>query len=482
MYHRIILALLILLSVKIYADNLFPDNANKLTSEEQAWIDRANLHENAGWVIVHTEGEPMERGFQHGYILSNEFKEAWHIASYMCKQTTGMKLSFFIDKAVELYGESVPEYLVQEMTGIAAGLTRAGVATSYKQILGWNMYYELIECWWPLHADEYTSFYSRSWRKDKCSAFVATGSATKDGMIVIGHETFDDFWNGQAFNIALEIIPDDGFGFIMQCAPGLISSQEDFYINSAGIATVETSILGLTSYTTDSIPYFIRTRNAIQFSSTIDEFADEMNKGNNGGLNASWLIADINTNEIARFEQGLYYQSLKKKKDGYFYGCNVVWDPQIRNLECKSETGFNDPRMQTGARRIRWPQLLESNIGTIDAETGMAMLADTFDVYLDREQPSCRTICAHYDIDPREFAPPVTAWPNPYTPAGSTDGKVTTSDLAADLKFWGRIGRADGIEFDVDIFLKTHPEWSWQKGYLKSRPTQPWVILDASPN
>ena len=479
MNYRIILLSLLFISAQMFAQEVSKNIDNKLTQDEQAWMQKASIHENAGWVIVHTEGNPMERGFQHGYMMATEYKEALRVASYMCEQTTGMNISFFMEKAVELYAKSVPKYLVQEMTGIAAGLTRAGVPTTYNQILGWNMYCELTESWWPLHADEYTTYYFHKGRKDKCSAFVATGSATKDGKIVIGHETFDDFGLQQAYNIALEIVPEDGNSFIMQCAPGFVSSQEDFYINSAGIATVETTILGLMSYTTDGIPYFIRTRNAIQFGSTIDEFVYEMNKGNNGGMNASWLIADINTNEIARFEQGLYYQSLEKKTDGYYFGCNVVWDTKIRNLECRGETGFNDPRMQTGARRIRWPQLLDPNLGKIDAVTGMEMLADTYDVYLDKEQPSCRTICSHYDVDPREFAPPVTAWSEPYTPAGSTDGKVTTAELAADLKFWGRIGRADGIEFDVDTFFKEHPEWSWQKGYLKSRPTKPWVIIDA---
>ena len=158
MSYRIIVALLILLSVKIYADNLPTNNTDKLTTEEQAWIAKANLQKNAGWIIVHTEGTPMERGFQHGYILANEFKEAWRVASYMCVQTTGMDFSFFVNKAVELYGEKMPEYLVQEMTGIAAGLTKAGVPTTYNQVLGWNMYGELNESWWPLHASEYTSY------------------------------------------------------------------------------------------------------------------------------------------------------------------------------------------------------------------------------------------------------------------------------------------------------------------------------------
>lgn len=193
MSNRIILALLVLLSVKIYADNLPAGNTEKLTSEEQAWIAKATIQKNGGWIIVHTEGTPIERGFQHGYILANEFKEAWRVLSYMCVQTTGMDFSFFVNKAVELYGKKMPEYLIQEMTGIASGLTKAGVPTSYNQILGWNMYCELTESWWPLHANEYIDYYVPKAQKDKCSAFVATGSATKDGKIVIGHETFDDF-------------------------------------------------------------------------------------------------------------------------------------------------------------------------------------------------------------------------------------------------------------------------------------------------
>ena len=463
--------------VSLVAVFLTQNSFSDINATEAEWLEKSSRHEDAGWVIVHTEGQPFTRGFQHGYLLADEFKEAWRIQEYMCKQTSGMDFSFFVDKANELYKDAVPNYLVEEMKGIASGLTKAGVSTTYEQIVGWNLYIELSESWWPQHASEYVDFYVKKAKKDKCSAFVATGSATADGGIVIGHTTFDDFWARQAYNIALEINTDEGNSFVMQCAPGFISSQEDFYINDAGLSVVETTILGLSTYTTNGIPYFIRTRNAIQFASTIDEFVEQMNKGNNGGMNASWLIADRNSNEIARFEQGLYYQSLEKKKDGYFFGCNVVWDTRIRNLECKGETGFNDPRMQTGARRVRWPQLLEPNLGAIDASIGMEMLADTFDVYLGKVNPSSRTICSHYDKDPRQFSPPVTAWAEPFTPAGSTDGKVTTGLLSNELKFWGRIGRADGAEFDVEQFFREHPEWSWERGYLKSRPSQPWVVI-----
>jgi len=32
-----------------------------------------------------------------------------------------------------------------------------------------------------------------------------------------------------------------------------------------------------------------------------------------------WLIGDIKTGEIADYEQGLIYQDLRKKSDGWFF-------------------------------------------------------------------------------------------------------------------------------------------------------------------
>ena len=32
--------------------------------------------------------------------------------------------------------------------------------------------------------------------------------------------------------------------------------------------------------------------------------------------------------------------------------------------------------------------------------------------------------------------------------------------------------------FDADEFMRQHPQWSWQKGYLYDRPSQPWTLFD----
>ncbi|MCP4697233.1 MAG: hypothetical protein GY862_10330 [Gammaproteobacteria bacterium] len=169
------------------------------------------------------------------------------------------------------------------------------------------------------------------------------------------------------------------------------------------------------------------------------------------------------------------FTTVKKADHCYFYGDNAPQNPQIRNLEC-TDTGYNDIRQQTGARRMRWPQLLDHNYGKIDHVIGQKMLGDTFDVYLGYIQPSSRTICVHYDVDPQPYvSDPNGVWNIPFYPAGSVEGKVTDAKTAKDMGMWGIFGRADGAPFDAEEFLRLHSQWNWQHGYLKSRPSQPWT-------
>jgi hypothetical protein len=295
----------------------------------------------------------------------------------------------------------------------------------------------------------------------------------------MGHETFDDFWTGQFENIILDIKPSKGFAMVMQASPAYIDSMTDFFITSAGIVGSETTIAGFSSYDEGGIPEYVRIRTAMQYGKGLDEFVKILDKGNNGGVANIWLLGDINTGEIAQFEQGLLYTNYQKKKDGYWTGSNAVTDPRIRNLECTG-VGYNDIRQQTGARRTRWPKVVEEYLGRIDAEVGKTMLADHFDVYEQRINPSAKTICSHYDEDPRKFmSSPLNVWPNPYTPGGSIDGKVTTTAMAKDMKMWARFGRACGAPFDAEKFLEEQPQWNWQKDFLKSRPHQPYAIFQA---
>ena len=112
-----------------------------------------------------------------------------------------------------------------------------------------------------------------------CSAFIATGSATVDGRIVIGHQSFTEFWNGQYFNLILDITPDEGHRMVMQTSPGWIASMTDFWVTGAGLVAVETTIVGFQDFDPTKIPEYVRARKASQYATSIDEWIELINAG-----------------------------------------------------------------------------------------------------------------------------------------------------------------------------------------------------------
>lgn len=452
-----------------------------VTKEQQAYLDRASRQDRNGWAHVKVQGSPYEIGFQEGYLLKDEYEDAIRVYKHMTYEVYGMTYEWFVEQGAKLHKDKIPEQLIQEMQGMADGLCAAGYEETLDGIIGWNAYYEITGYWWPKYAAEIIGKMPEDImipRASHCSAIAATGSATVDGRPVLAHESFDDFWSGQYFNVCLDMTPDEGNRIVMQTVPLYIDSMTDYYVTGAGLAITETTLAGFSGYDVNGVPEYVRARQAAQFATDIDSFVEIINKGNNGGYANAWLVADINTGEIARFEQGLKFQALERTKDGTFFGCNAVFDPRIRNLECK-DNGFNDPRQQTGARRQRWMELIDQYYGKIDVEVAKKMLADTYDVYLGYNNPSSRCICAHYDVDPQYYADdPAAVWNIPFYPAGSCDGKAGCAADFENMHMWGRYGRADGVEFDVDAFMREHPLWKWQEGYLKSRPTQPWTYFE----
>ncbi len=158
-----------------------------LTEEQQGWVDQASKGMNNGWMHVRIQGAPFARGFQYGYLTAAEYAEAIRVYTEMTYQTMGMDYSFFVDKAAEYHKDKITPELIEEMEGLAAGYTTAGVPTTLDDIIGWNAYMEMTGYWWPTVATQYANSAPNGNRKSHCSAFIATGSATADGQIVIGH-------------------------------------------------------------------------------------------------------------------------------------------------------------------------------------------------------------------------------------------------------------------------------------------------------
>ena len=171
--------------------------AAELSTEEQGWIESASRQDINGWIHLRIGGEPFARGFQHWYLTAAEYADAIRVYKAMTYQTMGFDYEFFVEEAAKMHKDKITPELTAEMEGIAAGYSKAGVLTTLDDIIGWNAYMEITGYWWPTVASQYVTQAPLGNRKNHCSAFIATGSATTDGRIVIGHESFTEFWNGQ---------------------------------------------------------------------------------------------------------------------------------------------------------------------------------------------------------------------------------------------------------------------------------------------
>ena len=81
-----------------------------------------------------------------------------------------------------------------------------------------------------------------------CSAFIATGSYTSGGKVVMAHNDWDHFVTGQFANVIVDVKPAKGHRIIMQTFPGCIASMTDYFATDAGLMGTETTIGNYSSY------------------------------------------------------------------------------------------------------------------------------------------------------------------------------------------------------------------------------------------
>src|SRR5450759_2644016 len=77
--------------------------ANHLTNEQKTWLSKANRHEKNGWIYLHIEGTPEERGFQHGYLLSKEIKESIRILSEVWHYQSALEWKWLVRKGSDMF-------------------------------------------------------------------------------------------------------------------------------------------------------------------------------------------------------------------------------------------------------------------------------------------------------------------------------------------------------------------------------------------
>ena len=446
--------------------------AAPLSEAQQACLRKAERHEKHGWIYLHLEGAPAERGFQYGYLLANEIAESLRVTRALWEHDSAMDWPWLQEKTMVFLEPKVDPENLAELDGLVEGLRAAGVSSSRAELIVYNAWFELDGYWWPKEKKKLGSD-SPPPPKQSCSSFIATGSMTVDGGVVLGHNSMVDYPEASA-NVVLDVLPEKGHRILMQTWPGWIHSGTDFFVTDAGLVGSETTIGNFEGYDEKGIPEFVRMRRATQDASSIDEWCDLMKRGNNGGYANAWLLGDVRSGEIARLELGLKYIGLERKRDGFFVGSNIAEDLKVLRLE----TGANesDVRLSSVARRVRWKELMAQYAGKIDLKLAKRFEADHYDPYFEKVIPGGRCLCAHYELDRYFWG----TWPGgPFFPAGTFDGKVVDSRMAKEMSFAARWGAACGRAFDAERFLAAHPQFDWMKGILKSRPSQPWTVFRA---
>ena len=368
-----------------------------------------------GWVYLHIEGEPYERGYQYGYLGYVEICDTIQRWANFGHGINFMKLFIIKNqpknydklseqwwdicrtKAKNIFLKKIPNQYVEEIKGIADGIKSRG-----GKVFGREIEFDDIlasqfvqETWYSSIKYPYKKFHPfrgffcglmdiltgklKEEHSGHCSAFIATGDATSNGEIVIAHSTIFNRFIAQRCNFIVDVQPSDGYRFIMTCPPGSIASQEDYYQNEVGIVLTETE-LPQGVFNLRSTPKGVRSRRAIQYSDSIDDVIEYLNEGNNGLIPNEWLIGDIKTGEIARFEQALYNTPVKRTFNGFFYSCNIPHDKKVKRelfgiiekLKNAFQKIFN---MHDAGRSSKFIELKEEYYGDIDTEIAKQILA-----------------------------------------------------------------------------------------------------------
>jgi hypothetical protein len=499
-------------------------------------VKNGSMYELNGWKCITIKGAPFARGYAHGQLMKAEIEEVRTMLKFSLYEDFGRPIEVFTEMSNDFFKPQIktnfPE-LYEELEGIAKGSNQ-----SIDFIVMWNCFVSLDYLYASLSQvlearndkalnEKYEKLMDinvdalKTWsygssqlskisgegggsraesgttgttgtkhteqikvsirgnRKsdgadDRCSAFIAVGSYTKDGKIVCAHNTFDNFIDGQYFNVVITILPSKGHRMMFQSAPGYIFSGTDFFTCSSGIFGTETTLGGFNAYENKD-PICCRIRQAMQYGNTLDDYVAYLTKNNSGDYASTWYFGDTNTNEIMRIELGLKYTPVSRTKNGYFIGFNAAYDPRIRNLE-SSNSGYDDIRRHQGARRVRLEQLMRKHKGAIDETLAKQIISDHYDVYLNKVNLCSRTVCSHYELDDRAFMSQADR-PKPFAPRGAVDGKVISSSLAREMKFMGIWGSSCGTPFYKDAFCERNLQWESLKPYLHDRVSQPWTIF-----
>lgn len=418
-----------------------------------------------GWAVLHIEGEPYDRGHQHGRLLAKEIETyVAALSEHRAAKSPAEYWSLYRELVSGLYLHRFDREHLEEMKGIAEGAAAAGAKAHGRPIdltdvAGVNLWVELACLGDALRATP-TGVEGVTGappapapppppQEHHCSAFAATGPATADGKIVFGHITMWNIHQASHFFVWLDVKPAKGHRVLMQTFPGGIYSGMDYYLSSSGLMLTETT-LAQTRFDPAGTPLVSRARRAMQYADTIDDLVRELTEKNNGLYTNEWLIGDAKTDEVAVLELGTHAHRLRRSSkkewllpgvEGFYWGCNNTKDLRVRLETIADPAGRpEDASWRPSDRDLAWMTLYKSHRGRIDAGFGKAAFSAA-----------------------------------PLAKLHSLDAKITTTALAKELKTHALFGPPYGRVWE--------PTPGQKEAYRIIRPLVPndWTVLAPDP-
>jgi hypothetical protein len=406
------------------------DIAEFIPPETVRWSGPAFRYDDQGWIFVHIEGEPYERGYQYGSLVSDEIAEYVRklgVQRYGEEPEAGWDNIRF--EADALFLRKYDHEYLTEMRGIADGAAAAGGEVwgrpiDLRDIVALNSVVDLGQLEDALQVTP-NSLTGQAFsapdeeleievEQHKCSAFTATGPATRDGKVVFGQIFMWYGYTGVHWNVITDVVPSDGYRLVYHTFPGGIHSGSDFYLNSAGIAFGETTVMQ-TPYEANSTPQSNRARKAAQYAASIDDVERILWEKNNGMYTNDWPIADFKTGEVAILLLGTHEKKMWRTSEdmnpfgtpGFLWANNNPRDPEVRKeYVAQPDDRPFDVMFSPWNRDIAFNQFYREHKGKIDANAAVSLWASS-----------------------------------PINRAHACDGKITTTEMANEMVFLAHHGK-----------------------------------------
>jgi isopenicillin-N N-acyltransferase like protein len=214
---------------------VIPGFSRVISKEGKGFLEKQNDQ-----FILHLNGSPYDRGYQHGFLLKEQIQR--NISAYVDKPQSSLsaRAAEFVKNLGELMSY-VPPHFIEEMRGLADGSN-----VPFDKIVALNLFPEMFHC----------------------SGITVSGEASKNGELY--HVRVLDYSIGknlQSTSVLQVVQPEEGIAFLNVSYAGFIGVVTG--MNQEKIAIGEIGGLGYGSW--QGVPMAFLLREILQNAATLED-------------------------------------------------------------------------------------------------------------------------------------------------------------------------------------------------------------------